>query len=210
MNEPKIDRLKEKLPSDYKNLAEPLVAIGQFVELPAGYEVLREGQYVKVVPILLNGLVKVVTKGEVKDLLLYYIQPGESCMMSFIHSLNQKPCSVYATVEEPSEALLIPADKLEELIGSSSQFNKLFHELSNKRYQDLLSTINEVFFLNIEDRILNLLKRKIKLSDGTDVRITHKQIANDLGTAREVVSRTLKKLESNRKIKVTRERISLM
>ncbi|WP_420385934.1 Crp/Fnr family transcriptional regulator [Roseivirga sp.] len=205
-----IEEIKSKLPLPYKGLAESLVKIGKVVDLPAGHEILREGQYVKFVPILLSGLVKVVTRGEMKDLLLYYIKPGESCVMSFIHALSQQPCNIYAIAEEPTKALIIPSQELDGLIRDSADFNKLFHELSNQRYTDLLDTINEVFFLNLEERMLKYLRNKTALTDVKDLNATHQEIARDLGTAREVVSRTLKKLENQGKIELVREGIRLL
>jgi len=210
MESKELSLLEEKLPLAYKKLAGSLAEIGTYMELPKGYEVLREGQFVKVVPILLSGLVKVVTRGEMKDLLLYYIKPGESCMMSFVHALHQRPSTIYATVEEPSEAILIPATELEKLIAESPEFNKLFHDLSNLRYQDLLDTINQVFFLSIEERIIKYLTQHSTLTEGESLKLTHQRIANDLGTAREVVSRTLKKLETDQQISISREGISLL
>ena len=205
-----IEEIKSKLPEGFKSLAEPLSKIGKVVELPPNHEILKEGQYVKFVPILLSGLVKVVTRGEMKDLLLYYIKPGESCIMSFIHALSQKPCNIYAISEEPTKALIIPSQELEGLIKESAEFNKLFHELSNQRYTDLLDTINEVFFLNLEERLIRYLKTKSALNGHQAVTITHQEIANDLGTAREVVSRTLKKLENQGIISLKKEGILLM
>ena len=207
MEKTETEEIRSKLPASYKSLAEPLAKIGTIVELPAGHEILKEGQYVKFVPILLSGLVKVVTRGEMKDLLLYYIKPGESCIMSFIHALSQKPCNIYAISEEPTKALIIPSQELEGLIKDSANFNKLFHELSNQRYSDLLDTINEVFFLNLEERLTKYLKNKATLGDTSEIKITHQEIANDLGTAREVISRTLKKLEAQGSIQLVREGI---
>lgn len=205
-----IEAIKSKLPEGFKALAEPLAKIGKVVDLPPDYEILKEGQYVKFVPILLSGLVKVVTRGEMKDLLLYYIKPGESCIMSFIHALSQKPCNIYAISEEPTKALIIPSQELEGLIRESADFNKLFHELSNQRYTDLLDTINEVFFMNLEERLIKYLNNKTTISGKRELNITHQEIANDLGTAREVVSRTLKKLEAQDIVELDREGIKLM
>ncbi|WP_421986560.1 Crp/Fnr family transcriptional regulator [Roseivirga sp.] len=202
--------MQNQLPKNLTLLAEELAKVGQLVDLPIGFEVLKEEQYVKSVPILLSGLVKVVTRGEYKDLLLYYIKPGESCMMSFIHALHQNPSTVYAIVEEPTSALLIPSTALESLISTSPEFNQLFHQLANQRYTDLLSTINAVFFDNLDTRLLNYLKEKARLSDSNTVHVTHQQIANDLGTAREVISRVLKKLDNEGFILNRKEKISLM
>lgn len=205
-----LNLLKQQLAPDYHELAGQLAALGTFMDIPKHQEILKPGAYVKHVPIVLSGLVKVMTKGEMKDLLLYYIQPGESCMISFIHALDQKPSTISAISEAPTTALLIPAQAIDQLIHESPQFNKLFHELSNKRYNDLLQTINEVFFNKIEDRLMHYFKNKQHITGSPIIQLTHQEMANDLGTAREVVSRTLKKLEQDKKIICSPEKIQLM
>mgnify|MGYP005848989819 CR=1 FL=1 len=210
MDNEHLKLLQQRLSPGYQNLAEQLADLGAFVDIPKDQEILRPGAYVKHVPIVLSGLVKVMTKGEMKDLLLYYIQPGESCMISFIHALDQKPSTISAIAEAPTTALLIPAQEIEPLIHDSPQFNKLFHELSNKRYTDLLTTIHEVFFNKLEDRLIKYLKNKKEMTGDSGIKLTHQEIANDLGTAREVISRTLKKLEQDERVICTSEKIQLV
>ena len=203
------NRLKTLLPPRLHNLLPVLLSHGQLATIEANQEILREGQYVKAVPILLTGLVKVLSRGDARDLLLYYIAPGESCIMSFMHGLHQRPSSVYAITEEKSEVLLIPTIVLEDLVRDSPELNRLFHDLGNQRYLDLLSTINQVFFEDLEQRLLDHLTRLSELKSTKTLTIRHQQIAEDLGTAREVVSRTLKKLEARKLLHLEKSQVIL-
>ena len=202
-------RLKALLPARLHDLLPVLLEHAQLATIPEKQEILREGQYVKVVPILLTGLVKVLSRGDTRDLLLYYIEPGESCIMSFMHGLQQRPSSVYAITEETSEVLLIPTTLLDELVRESAALNRLFHDLGNQRYLDLLSTINQVFFEDLEQRLLDHLTRLSQLRGTKALTIKHQQIAEDLGTAREVVSRTLKKLEARKLLHLEKNQVIL-
>lgn len=182
-------------------LREKVVASSQVMEIPKGTEILREGQYVKVIPIVLEGLVKVFSNFNEKDLLLYYIQPKESCVMSFASSLKNDPSKVYAITEEDSKILLMPVDKVIKWIDQFPSINQLFYQQYNLRYSELLETINQVLFNKMDKRLLDFLLEKKKVTQQNPIKISHRQIANELGTAREVISRVMKKLENDGKIK---------
>ncbi len=172
-----------------------LVETGTIQTIPKGTEILREGQYVKVVPLVIKGLIKVYTKQADKELLLYYIQPEESCIMSFSSSLSNDPSKVYAITESETKALLLPASEMNKWIKQFPNLNALFFGMFKLRYADLLDTINHIIFNKLDQRILLYLKDKSALTHSKIIPITHKQIASELGTAREVVSRIMKKLE---------------
>lgn len=165
-------------------------------EFPADTEILREGQYIKVIPIVLNGLIKVFTRYEEKELLLYYIKPHESCIMSFSASLKNLPSKIFAITEEDTKALLIPANKIPEWINQFPDINTLFYQQYNIRYSDLLDTIHHLLYDKMDKRLLDYLNEKVQLTNKNPLKISHRQIASELGTAREVVSRLMKKLEA--------------
>lgn len=202
-------KLKEQLPENLHSLLPLFMTYGSLMTIPANQEILKEGQYVKVIPVLLTGLAKVLSRGEVRDLLLYYIEPGESCIMSFVQGLNQEPSKVFAITEAESEVLLLPATMLDQMIRESPEFNRMFHQLSNQRYLDLLLTVNQVFFDNLEERLLEYLQKLSDLKQTRKLSIRHQDIANDLGTAREVVSRVLKKLANQGKVQLDKYDIIL-
>ncbi len=177
------------------------IADGAIVkEFPRGTEILREEQYVKVLPIVINGLVKVYSRFADKELLLYYIKPTQSCVMTFYAALKNTPSKVYAKIEEDSEILLIPVQQLPALLKEFPQLNELFYNEFNLRYSELLDTIGQLLLDRMDKRLYDHLKKKSTLISGDAIKMSHSQIANELGTAREVVTRVLKKLETDEKI----------
>lgn len=169
-------------------------------DIPMGTEILREGQYVKVIPIVLSGLVKVFSRFSDKELLLYYIRPKESCIMSFASSLRNDPSRIFATTEEDSRVLLLPVDEVSSWIHQFPSINTLFYQQYNLRYSELLDTIKHILFDKMDKRLYDYLQEKSKVTNQNPLKISHRQIASELGTAREVVSRVMKKLESEGKV----------
>ena len=193
--------MMNRIPSISAALQEQIVGVSQVVEIAENTEILREGQYIKVIPLVIEGLLKVFTKYEDKELLLYYIQPNESCVMSFTASLKNEPSKVFAITEENTKLLLLPVDKVSKWIEEFPDLNNLFFQQYNLRYSDLLETINQLLFDKMDKRLLDYLLEKVKLTKKNPLKISHRQIASELGTAREVISRVMKKLENENKVK---------
>jgi CRP/FNR family transcriptional regulator, anaerobic regulatory protein len=193
--------MMNRIPSISAALQEQIVGVSQVVEIAENTEILREGQYIKVIPLVIEGLLKVFTKYEDKELLLYYIQPNESCVMSFTASLKNEPSKVFAITEENTKLLLLPVEKVSKWIEEFPDLNNLFFQQYNLRYSDLLETINQLLFDKMDKRLLDYLLEKVKLTKKNPLKISHRQIASELGTAREVISRVMKKLENENKVK---------
>lgn len=191
-------------------LVEEICLYGEIVTFPAKTGLLKRGQYVKVVPIVLTGLLKVFTQNEEKELLLYYIQPNEGCVMSFAAVLNNDSSKIYAVSEEESTVLLLPAEKLNKWTVEYSELSNIFYRQYYSRYNELIETIQELIFLQLDKRILNYLKLKSEIKKSPVLTIMHKDIANDLGSSREAVTRTLKKLEAEGLIQQTNHTIKLL
>ncbi len=169
-------------------------------EIPKSTEILREEQYVKVLPIVLEGLVKVYSRFDDKELLLYYIEPAQSCVMTFYAALKNTPSKVFATTEENSKILLLPVRYVPSWLKVSADFNELFYNQFNLRYTELLDTIGHLLLHKMDQRLYDHLKKKSSLTGNKPLKMSHSQIANELGTAREVVTRILKKLEAEGKV----------
>jgi len=169
-------------------------------EIPKETEILREQQYVKVLPIVLEGLVKVYSRFNEKELLLYYIEPSQSCVMSFYAALKNTPSKVFAQTEENSKILFLPVRFLPVWLKEYPEFNELFYNQFNLRYSELLDTISHLLLDRMDKRLYDHLKRKTELLNNKAVKMSHSQLANELGTAREVVSRVMKKLETDGKV----------
>lgn len=182
------------------DLVEKILQESTVQEFPKGTEILRAHQYVKVLPIVLDGLVKVYSKFEEKELLLYYIEPAQSCVMTFNAALKNSPSKVFATTETDSKIILIPVQLLPEWLQKYPDFNELFYTQYNLRYSELLETISHLLLDKMDKRLYDYLKKKTALTSTNSIKMSHSQIANELGTAREVITRVLKKLENEEKV----------
>ena len=191
-------------------MAETIVSTCSVHEFSKGTELLREEQYVKVLPIVLSGLIKVYSRFADKELLLYYIEPAQSCVMTFYASLNNTPSKVFACTEEDSKVVLIPVEYVPRWIKEYPDFNELFYNQFNLRYTELLETIGGLLLDRMDKRLYEHLKRKSSLTNDSPIRLSHGQIANELGTAREVVTRILKKLETEGKVMQNKEGIHIV
>ncbi len=186
------------LPPDF---IDQLEKFGIMKDFSAQTEILREGQYVKYVPLVLEGAVKVFTRHEDKELLLYYIESGESCIMSFNAGLKSTASKVFAVADEKALLLLLPVEKLNEWVRSFPSLNELFFNLYDQRYASLLDTINHLLYSRLDQRLYNYLQETARQKNSKIINIRHRQMAAELGTAREVVSRVMKKLEQEGKVK---------
>lgn len=191
-------------------LRQDLLSQGVQQHLEAGSPLLREGQYVKVLPIVLSGLVKVFSRYGDRELLLYYIEPEESCIMSFWAGFAQEPSKVFAQTEEDSDLLLLPASGIREWLQTYPAFGSLFFEQYAKRYTELLNTIHHILFSKLDVRLYDHLCEKSRLRGSRTLSMSHQQLADELGTVREVVSRTLKKLEADALVRQSGHRIEIL
>lgn len=207
---PDFARLKKLFGPLPDALLEEFVQEGVVEYIPKGTELLREGQFVKVVPIVLSGLLKVYSSYEDKELLLYYLEPNDSCIMSFASSLMHNSSSIYAVTEEDSELLLLPARKIENWTRQYPQFNQLIFQMYHQRYTELLNTIHQLLFEKLDSRVFDYLTEKARVRQTPYLDIRHWQIANELGSSREVISRILKKLQEEGKIKQLSDGIKVL
>jgi CRP/FNR family transcriptional regulator len=202
--------MKDFLHTLSPELREELLSRGVRQNFEARSPLLREGQYVKVIPIVLKGLVKVYTRYEDRELLLYYIEPEESCIMSFWAGYSSEPSQVYAQTEEPSDLLLLPVSGIREWLREYPSFGSLFFEQYAKRYNELLRTIHHILFNRLDIRLHEHLCEKGRLRNTRVLSLSHQQLADELGTVREVISRTLKKLEADSLVRQTGHRIEIL
>jgi CRP/FNR family transcriptional regulator len=178
-----------------------------YKEFESDTEILRKDQYVTAVPFVIEGLIKVFSLYEGKELLLYYIESKQSCTMSFASALKREKSRIFAVTETKTKALLIPIELAERLIDQHPRFNTLFFDLFNIRYSELLETINHLLFDKLDTRLITFLKDRMRVTGKSSINMSHKVIANELGTSREVISRILKKLENERILQQTSQGI---
>lgn len=182
----------------------------EIIMVPAQEQILRKGQQVKVIPVVLKGLLRVYITNEDKELLLYYIKASESCVMSFAAGIKNSTSDVFAQTLEDTEILLLPASALKNWLKSYPELNVLFNSQYEIRYADLLHTLENMVFHKMDERVILLLKDKAQLLNSKDIKISHQSLADDLATSREVISRVLKKLEHEGKLILSHQSIKIL
>ncbi|MBK9732089.1 MAG: Crp/Fnr family transcriptional regulator [Chitinophagaceae bacterium] len=197
----------KSLPEINKKLTEYSIA-RTFSE---GDVILNENAYIKSIPIVTSGSVRVMRVDEDgKEILLYYIRSGESCIMSFLGGLHHDTSKVKAIVEEETEILLLPVDKVRLMLKEYPEWLDYIFRLYHKRFEELLEVVNAVAFKKMDERLLNFIKTKCELTQSKTLYLTHEQLAGELGTVRVVISRLLKQLEDEGVVKLGRNKISLV
>ena len=183
----------------------------QVITVNRQQQLLRIGEYIKVVPLVLSGSIRVIRNDESgKEILLYHIAAGESCALSISACLTNSKSHALAITEEETTALLVPADKVQKWMQQYPVWNSFVMTLYDQRFREMLDAFDAIAFKQMDSRLLDWLKEKQQLQANKQIIITHQQLANELGTAREVVSRLLKQLERQGSIKNHRGMIEIL
>ena len=172
-------------------------------------EVIREGQKNKFVPFLIKGSIRVFTLNDGRELIYYYVRENDSCLMTFSSIFSDYISRIYAVAEEDSEVLLIPVSVMHDWLIQFPAINRLFYQEYDKRFSDVMNMVNEAVFHKLDKRILSYIKHQIDLKGDHPIKLTHREIATNLGTSREVVSRVLKKIENEGEILQSKEGIRI-
>jgi CRP/FNR family transcriptional regulator len=192
-------------------IRERLLSYGTIKTFHEGDVILKENAYIRSIPIVISGSVKVIRSDEDgREVLLYYIKSGESCIMSFLGGMHDETSKLNAIAEEESEILFIPVDKVAALIREFPGWLDYIFRLYHKRFEELLDVVNAIAFKKMDERLLGLIKKKCDLNNVNTLYVTHEQLANELGTARVVVSRLLKQMEQAGLVELGRNKISLL
>ncbi|MCH7398400.1 Crp/Fnr family transcriptional regulator [Belliella sp. DSM 107340] len=201
-----IEELKQILPiiTDMKLLQE-LLDQGTIHTFDEGRTITEPGQFVKMVPIVLEGAIKILrTDEEGKELFLYYLEPGETCALSLTCCSASKPSEIKAVAEENTKILGIPLNDHEHWMDKYRQWKDFVSNTYQSRFQELLVALDAVAFKRMDERLMRYIVTKMKQFKTNELTTTHQEIANELGTSREVISRLLKQLEKKKWIELGR------
>ncbi len=183
----------------------------RLVEVKAGETILEIGQTVRTMPIILSGTVKVSRIDEDgKELLLYYVNPNESCAMTFTCCMQQYPSEVQAVAEEDVQMLTIPINFMDEWLVKYPTWKSFVMKTIRNRFHEMLNVIDQIAFQKLDERLVYYLKEKSKVTGSTLINLSHEQIASELATTRVVISRLLKALENDKKVLLYRNQIKLL
>jgi CRP/FNR family transcriptional regulator len=184
---------------------------GNLKHFSAGEIIVNMDSYIKHIPVVISGSIKVIrTEEDGREILLYYLTPGESCIVSILAGMKNETSKIKAIVEEDAEIMLIPADKAKEWVRKYPDWTDFIFNLYQKRFEELLDVVNSVAFQKIDTRLLHLIKQKTQLYQSKEISVTHQQLADELGITREATSRVLKQMEKEHLLILSRNKIELL
>ncbi len=194
-----------------KELLEEINKVGVFKDVPEGFTMMEPGQYIKSMPLIVSGAIKVLREDNDGDeLLLYFIEKGSTCAMTMSCCLGQTKSEVRAIAEVDSKLIMIPVQKMEEWTSKYKTWRNFVFNTYHNRFMELLETVDNIAFLNLDERLLKYLADKSRFLENKMIPITHQDIAYDLHTSRVVISRLLKTLENKGRIKLHRNKIEIL
>jgi CRP/FNR family transcriptional regulator len=192
-------------------LLKEMQEFGELKHFKEGDIIMDYGKYIRMMPIIIKGTVKVYRKDEGgKELLLYYLSSNESCSMAYSCCVEAKKSEVKAIAEDDVELIAIPHDKLDEWLCKYPSWKNYIMRSFNERFLELLRSIESIAFHKLDERLMGYLRERKRLSGSNVIKASHYMIADELATSRVVVSRLLKQLENEGKILLYRNEIKLL
>lgn len=208
--------MKEELLATFNShfeqpLIDEILEVGTLKEVPAGETIMDIGQYIRSIPLLLSGAIKVLREDDEGDeLLLYYLEQGETCSVTMACCMGQTKSEIRAITETETKMIMVPVQKMEEWMGKYKGWRNYVFESYHNRLNELLQTVDSIAFKNLDQRLVDYLQKKVEVTNDNRIRNTHQEIAYDLHTSRVVISRLLKKLEKMKKLVLHRSYIQIV
>ena len=185
--------------------------VGTYKDIPEGFKLIEIGDYIKSMPLLVSGAIKILREDEDGDeLILYFIEQGDTCAMTLSCCLGSSKSEIRAIAETDTKLIMIPVAKMEEWLGKYKSWQQFVLQSYHNRMSELLEAIDTIAFLKMDERLFKYLKDKAMVNHNEVIHVTHQQIARDLHTSRVVISRLLKTLEINGKIELHRNNIKVL
>jgi len=192
-------------------LINEILQVGTYKEVPAGFKMMDIGSYVKGMPLLVSGAIKVLREDkDGNELLLYYLEKGETCSMTMTCCMGQTKSEIRAIAETDAKLIMIPIQKMELWTAKYKTWRNFVLESYHNRLNEMLHTLDSIAFDNMDERLLAYLKEKARVNEDKTIHSTHQEIAYDLHSSRVVISRLLKKLENLGRIELHRNYIEIL
>ena len=208
--------MKELLKQTYGSffedkLIEEIVETSLLRDFKEGDVLIDFGDSIRKMPLLISGAIKILREDfDEGELLLYFIEKGDTCAMTMACCLGETKSEIRAVAETNGQLVMIPVSKMEDWLGKYRSWRNYVFNSYNNRLKEMLSAIDNLAFMNMDERLLNYLNDKSKVVKSNEIHSTHQEIAYDLHTSRVVVSRLLKALENNGQISLKRSSIVLL
>lgn len=177
----------------------------------AGDVIMRTGQYIKSTVLVLEGQIKIYRENpDGGEFLMYYLGPGQACAVSLICAIQSQTSEIMAKAEEDTEVLMIPIQLMDDMMNKYKSWYQFVIQTYRSRFDELLSVVDNIAFRNMDERLEFYLKRHADKTGKKNIELSHQQIADDLNSSREVISRLLKKMEQRNLVKLNRNMIELV
>lgn len=177
----------------------------------AGDVIMRTGQYIKSTVLVLEGQIKIYRENQDGgEFLMYYLGPGQACAVSMICAIQSQTSEIMAKAEEDTEVLMIPIQLMDEMMNKYKTWYQFVIQTYKGRFDELLAVVDNIAFRNMDERLEFYLKRYSEKLGKKNIEVSHQQIADDLNSSREVISRLLKKMEQRNLVKLHRNMIELL
>ena len=191
-------------------LQQELLEHGQLVSMNKGDVVVKDGQYVRFLPIVIKGAIRVYQQKDEREILLYYVRAQETCTMSLAAAYFNNKSTSHGVAVEPTEMIIFPSELITSWQLKYPSWNKYVMRMFRSRYDELIDSLQRIAFDHINLRVIDYLKRKSSAEASHKLNISHQSLAHELGTTRVVISRILKQFEREKKIKLFRGNIELV
>jgi len=203
--------LKETFPEFEAGLIKDIEKNAIVQEFAEGEELMKSGQNVRSTILIKKGLVKIYREDEAgNEIFMYHLEPGQACALSIMCGVQNKTSEIKATAVKPTEVYAIPINFVGQWMTEYKSWYQFVLSTYRARFQEMLETIDAIAFKNMDERLVLYLKKHAKISNSKTIAVTHAQIAIELSTSREVISRLLKKLAEKGAIKVNRQNIEII
>lgn len=202
--EASLDLFKELKSFSEPELQKEILKHAKLLKANKGDILIREGQYLNFLPIVIKGLLRVYQQNDDREILLYYVGPEQTCMMSLSSAYFDYYSTANGIAMEESEILVLPAHLIAEWQLKYPSWNKFILRTFKSRYDELLNAFGNVAFKPINVRLKEYLTSYVKNERSNKIPVSHQTLANDLGTTRVVISRILKQFEKEKLVKLHR------
>ncbi|NND80082.1 MAG: Crp/Fnr family transcriptional regulator [Maribacter sp.] len=207
--------LREKLEENYSHLFESkfldeIIKVGFRSSIKRGGLLIDIGEEMTHIPLILSGVIKIIRKENKKELVLYFLEHGDTCAISFANCINRQQSIFKGIVEEDVDMVLLPVDKIDKWLVKYESFRHFIIDSYHFRLLEMVESIDDLAFLKMKERLLKYLKNIANTSNDLNLEITHQEVATDLNTSRVVITRLLKELHDEGKIYSKRNKIEIL
>ncbi len=194
-----------------EDLLEEIIKVSTIKDFKEGERLMEIGEYIKKIPLLLSGAIKIIREDQKEgEIVLYYIEQGDTCAMTLTCCLGETKSQVRSIAERDGSVILVPVGKMDEWLVKYKSWRNFVLNSYNSRMNELLSAVDSLAFMNMEERLCKLLQDKAKVYNSRFINNTHQELAEELNTSRVVISRILKTLENKGIIQLNRKYIELL